>query len=129
MDRAAAAPLRDLWYFALTGETLRRGGMVAKMLLGEPLLLGRAKDGSVFALRDICPHRGIPLSDGRFDGAEIECCYHGWRFAPGGRCTAIPSLAAAQEHDVGRIGHDPVPLPVGRDDDLADSSGFGPGHE
>ena len=103
MDRAAAAPLRDLWYFALTGETLRRGRMMAKMLLGEPLVLGRATDGSVFALRDICPHRGIPLSDGRFDGAEIECCYHGWRFEPGGRCTAIPSLAAAQEHDVGRI--------------------------
>ena len=31
-------------------------------------------------LRDICPHRGIPLHYGRFDGETIACCYHGWRF-------------------------------------------------
>ncbi len=98
-----AAPLREMWYFALPGHRLRRGQTLAKTLLGEPVLLGRAGDGSVFALRDVCPHRGIPLSDGRFDGRELECCYHGWRFAPDGRCTAIPSLAAAQELDVGRI--------------------------
>src|SRR6202790_3022783 len=99
----SAAPLREMWYYAIPGLALRPGQMQRKLLLGEPLVLGRTVDGGVFALRDICPHRGIPLSGGRFDGQEIECCYHGWRFEPGGRCTAIPSLAAAQEHDVGRI--------------------------
>ncbi len=103
MEPNSAAPLREMWYFALPGARLGRGRMLAKTLLGEPLLLGRAGDGTVFALRDICPHRGIPLSHGRFDGREIECCYHGWRFDPAGRCTAIPSLAAAQEFDLGRI--------------------------
>ena len=73
-----------MWYYAVPGERLRRGKTLAKTLLGEPLLLGRADDGKVFALRNICPHRGIPLSYGRFDGHEIECCYHGWRFAPSG---------------------------------------------
>ena len=34
---------------------------------------------------------------------EIECCYHGWRFAADGRCTAIPSLVEGQEFDLGRI--------------------------
>src|SRR5579883_106820 len=92
-----------MWYFALTGAALRPGRTMAKTILGEPLLLGRARDGSVFALRDICPHRGIPLSCGRFDGREVECGYHGWRFAPSGQCTAIPSLAADQEFDLGRI--------------------------
>src|SRR5690606_651066 len=84
--------LRNIWYFALPSTALRRGRMTARRLLGEPLLFGRAADGTPFALRDVCPHRGIPLSYGRFDGAEIECCYHGWRFDTGGRCTAIPSL-------------------------------------
>jgi phenylpropionate dioxygenase-like ring-hydroxylating dioxygenase large terminal subunit len=92
-----------MWYFALPGGRLRRGRTVAKILLGEPLLLGRAADGSVFALRDICPHRGIPLHHGSFDGREIECCYHGWRFDPAGRCVAIPSLGPDQVLDVGRI--------------------------
>ena len=103
MEVNVAAPLREMWYFALPGAALRRGRMVAKTLLGEPLLLCRGNDGAVFALRDICPHRGIPLSFGRFDGSEVECCYHGWRFDGSGRCTAIPSLVPEQEFDISRI--------------------------
>ena len=99
----AAAPLREAWYYAAPSRLLRRGRTLARTMLGEPVLLGRDRDGAVFALRDICPHRGMPLSEGRFDGREIECCYHGWRFAADGRCTAIPSLVAGQGVDFGRI--------------------------
>lgn len=95
--------LRDIWYFALPAAALRPGRMRAKLLLGEPVLFGRTADREVFAIRDICPHRGIPLSCGRFDGREVECCYHGWRFGPDGHCTRIPSLTADQEMDVDRI--------------------------
>ena len=95
--------LRNFWYLALAGGKLRRGAMQASRLLGEPILLCRGGDGRVFALRDICPHRGIPLSYGRFDGREVECCYHGWRFAADGHCTAIPSLTPGQELAVERI--------------------------
>lgn len=103
MEADGAAPLREMWYFAVIGTRLQPGKMLAKTLLGEPLLLGRAADGGVFALKDICPHRGIPLSYGAFDGREVECCYHGWRFDTSGRCTAIPSLAAGQDFEPGRI--------------------------
>jgi phenylpropionate dioxygenase-like ring-hydroxylating dioxygenase large terminal subunit len=97
------AALREAWYYAMPGHRLRPGRMLAKTMLGEPLLLGRDATGAVFALRDLCPHRGIPLSCGRFDGTELECCYHGWRFATDGRCTAIPSLVPGQEFDISRI--------------------------
>ncbi len=103
MEINSANPLREMWYFAISGKALQPGRMQRKLMLGEPILLGRAADRSVFALRDICPHRGIPLSYGRFDGKEIECCYHGWRFAPSGRCTAVPSLVDGQSFDLGRI--------------------------
>lgn len=103
MSDQTAFFLKDLWYYALPGGRLRPGAMMARRLLGEPVLLGRAADGSVFALRDICPHRGIPLSHGRFDGAEVECCYHGWRFDTAGGCTAIPSLTDEQDFDLARI--------------------------
>jgi len=95
--------LTDIWYFALPGAEVKAGRMVARTLLGQPVLFGRTAAGEVFALRDICPHRGIPLSCGRFDGREVECCYHGWRFAPDGTCTAIPSLAEGQDFDPSRI--------------------------
>ena len=74
------------------------------MLLGMPLLLGRTAEGGAFALRDACPHRGIPLSYGRFDGREVECSYHGWRFEPrSGQCRAIPSLPEGASLRVDRI--------------------------
>ncbi|TWB35250.1 aromatic ring-hydroxylating oxygenase subunit alpha [Nitrospirillum pindoramense] len=95
--------LTDIWYFAMPGSALAKGAMQAITLLGQPVLLGRATDGGVFALRDICPHRGIPLSCGRFDGKEVECCYHGWRFDRQGKCTDIPSLVEGQDFDLNRI--------------------------
>lgn len=95
--------LRDFWYLALTGAELPAGGFVRRKILGEPLLIGRTALGRVFALRDICPHRGIPLSYGRFDGCEVSCFYHGWRFDPEGRCTAIPSMLPDQAINLDRI--------------------------
>lgn len=76
---------------------------MAKTLLGEPVLLARSRTGEVFALRDICPHRAVPLTCGQFDGNEVECCYHGWRFDSTGRCTAIPSLVEGQDIDLSRF--------------------------
>ena len=58
MDLDAAAPLREAWYFALPGSVLRPGRMRAKTLLGEPLILGRAGDGTVWALED-APNGGM----------------------------------------------------------------------
>jgi phenylpropionate dioxygenase-like ring-hydroxylating dioxygenase large terminal subunit len=99
----AAAPLREAWYYAVPSRRLARGKTLAKIMLGEPVLLGRGRDGVAFALRDLCPHRAMPLSLGRFDGREIECRYHGWRFATDGVCTAIPALVEAQKINLGRI--------------------------
>jgi phenylpropionate dioxygenase-like ring-hydroxylating dioxygenase large terminal subunit len=81
------------WYPSLRSEALQGREMVKSMLLGIPLVLGRKADGSLFALRDSCPHRGIPLSCGRFDGGTVTCKYHGWAFEPAsGQCMEIPSL-------------------------------------
>ena len=55
-------------------------------------------------MRDSCPHRGIPLSYGRFDGKAVECSYHGWRFdACSGQCIEIPSLTSQDKLKVDRV--------------------------
>ncbi len=83
------------WYPAIRIGHLAREATAITTLLGIPLLLGRKSDGSLFALRDLCPHRGIPLSAGWFDGETVMCKYHGWRFEPcTGRCEEIPSLTS-----------------------------------
>lgn len=103
--------LRDIWYVAAPSRELRPGALVRKTIAGEPVALGRARDGRVIALRDICPHRAAPLSAGRIvegdaaaDGAPtVECPYHGWRFGADGACRAIPSLTADQSLPLARI--------------------------
>ena len=100
--------LTDCWYFAALSGDVGRGSLQRVEMLGEPVLLGRGRDGKVFALRDICPHRAAPLSAGRMtaeaDGTStVECPYHGWRFDTAGTCRAIPSLADGQDFEAGRV--------------------------
>jgi len=57
--------VQDIWYFAGLSADVRTGALIRRVIAGEPITLGRKRDGSVFALRDICPHRAAPLSQGR----------------------------------------------------------------
>jgi len=103
--------LNDIWYFAAAGEQVKRGQMMRKILLGAPIVLGRTKEGELFALRDICPHRGVPLSAGKLYDADhsgcgasaLECPYHGWKFTVNGQCAEIPSLVPGQDMVAERI--------------------------
>jgi phenylpropionate dioxygenase-like ring-hydroxylating dioxygenase large terminal subunit len=111
---AAEAPdagfLWDFWYPAIRSNAVRGNALVTAMLLEVPLVLGRTAAGQAFAMRDSCPHRGIPLSHGRFDGKTVECSYHGWRFdACSGQCMEIPSLTSQDKLKVERVfaGHYP----------------------
>jgi phenylpropionate dioxygenase-like ring-hydroxylating dioxygenase large terminal subunit len=100
----SATLIYDDWYPALRSDVLRRRKLVKAILLGIPLVLGRRADGRVFAMRDSCPHRGIPLSEGWFDGLRVTCRYHGWEFEPcSGQCELIPSLSSHDHLDATRI--------------------------
>lgn len=89
--------LRGFWYYAAASSDVPHKGMIAVTIMEQPILLGRGSDGIIFALRDTCPHRGTLLSRGVFDGKEVECPYHGWRFDTSGQCTAIPSQLPDQK--------------------------------
>ncbi len=42
--------------------------------------------------KDECPHRLVPLSEGRIESNSncLQCAYHGWEFNEAGSCTKIP---------------------------------------
>ena len=45
------------------------------------------------AFEDVCPHRLVPLSEGRInDAGQLECPYHGWSFDGEGTCRHIPQM-------------------------------------
>lgn len=103
MQGLTAEILKGCWYLALDGAELKIGKMIGKTIASNPVLFCRRTDGSVFALRDACPHRGIPLRHGVFDGRQVMCCYHGWKFNESGTCTDLPSLHIDQEVDIAKI--------------------------
>ncbi|HZS45344.1 MAG TPA: aromatic ring-hydroxylating dioxygenase subunit alpha [Blastocatellia bacterium] len=95
--------LRNFWYAPLPANQIKPGQMRRQILLNVPLLVCRDNKGEVFVLDDHCPHRGIPLSFGKFDGSCVECCYHGWQFDREGRCQHIPALLPDSQIKIDRI--------------------------
>jgi vanillate O-demethylase monooxygenase subunit len=81
--------LRNQWYTAATSTELGAKPL-ARTICNEPLVIFRGEDGTVAVLTDRCPHRKAPLSSGEVVGSDIQCGYHGIRFAANGACTHVP---------------------------------------
>lgn len=77
------------WYPVARAQDVQQTPVTAR-LLDVPLVLFRTSEGLCVA-RDVCPHRGVPLSMGRLDGDALVCAYHGLRFGSDGRCRKIPA--------------------------------------
>ena len=102
--------VKDIWYFAGLLSDIQDGGTRAFSLAGEPIVLARESD-NIFALRDICPHRAVPLSAGCVKSGTVECPYHGWRFGlEDGLCKEIPALPQDSDMEVERIGVRTYPI-------------------
>lgn len=95
--------LKNVWYMGLLSKELKPQKMQTRVIMGEPIVFFRDTQGKARALRDICPHRGIPLSYGRVLADVVECPYHGWKFDGQGTCTEIPSLVPGQDLDCRKI--------------------------
>jgi phenylpropionate dioxygenase-like ring-hydroxylating dioxygenase large terminal subunit len=82
--------LRSYWYVAAWSDELPVAEPIARIMLGEPVVLYRRSDGTPVALEDRCVHRRAPLSIGRVIGDTIRCGYHGLVYDPDGACVKIP---------------------------------------
>ncbi len=78
---AAALGFRDYWYPVTWSRKVTKRP-IQVTVAGETIMLIR-EGGTVRALHDRCPHRGVPLSHPmatqEFPGTWT-CCYHGWTF-------------------------------------------------
>ena len=59
-------------------EIPRQGARVVQTALGD-IAVFRTIDDEVFALRDKCPHKGGPLSQGIVHGKKVACPLHDWK--------------------------------------------------
>jgi len=85
----------SIWHPVATAHDVRPRLLFRGELLGRELVLWRADDGFVNVWENRCLHRGVRLSIGVNDGAELVCRYHGWRYANrSAGCTYIPAHPA-----------------------------------
>jgi phenylpropionate dioxygenase-like ring-hydroxylating dioxygenase large terminal subunit len=83
-------PYNCWWVAAFSDEVSR--DMLGRWLVDTPVLLYRREDGTAVALENRCPHRGAPLTLGCLKGDDVQCGYHGFRFAADGTCIDVPSM-------------------------------------
>lgn len=86
--------LSPFWYPVAFSHEVREKPFGAK-LLDERIVLYRLAGGQVSAARDLCLHRGVPLSMGFIESDHLVCAYHGLRYDDQGRCVCIPAHPGA----------------------------------
>jgi len=68
--------------------------------------------GRYYAIDDLCPHRGGPLSEGAVEGDEVTCPWHGSRFnVTTGAVTAPPAAQGVKTFPV-RVTNDNVEVGI-----------------
>jgi phenylpropionate dioxygenase-like ring-hydroxylating dioxygenase large terminal subunit len=83
--------VRNTWYVAGWDKEVGASDLFSRTIIGIPVLMYRAEDGTLVAMEDRCCHRGAPLSVGRREGDCVRCMYHGLKFDPTGQCIEAPA--------------------------------------
>jgi 3-phenylpropionate/trans-cinnamate dioxygenase ferredoxin component len=75
-------------------------GTAVRVELGrEPVALVHT-EGQVYAIRDVCSHADVPLSEGDIEGTTIECWLHGSCFdLRTGKPTQLPATDPVPVYD------------------------------
>jgi vanillate O-demethylase monooxygenase subunit len=81
--------IRNQWYVAAYSAEVGED-LLARTILGEPIVLYRLADGTVAGLADRCVHRRYPLSLSHRQGDLVVCGYHGFTYDPSGACVRVP---------------------------------------
>jgi len=90
-DLIAGSYVRNAWYAAAWSDSLAETQLLARTIMGEPIVLYRKADGGVAAIEDRCTHRFAPLSMGKVvNGDRVQCPYHGLEYDGTGACVRNP---------------------------------------
>jgi 3-phenylpropionate/trans-cinnamate dioxygenase ferredoxin subunit len=68
-------------YLRICGlDEIEKGTAVHVDIDDEPIAVVHTDNGEVYAIRDVCSHAEVPLSEGEIEGCTLECWLHGSRF-------------------------------------------------
>ena len=79
--QAMAKVTTDNWIeVGMLDDIPRQGARVVRRADGD-IAVFRTLEDEVFALRDRCPHKGGPLSQGMVHGHKVTCPMHDWKIS------------------------------------------------
>ena len=79
MNSVIEKPMADNWIeIGTLSDIPQKGARVVETGQGD-IAVFRTADDEVFALKDSCPHKGGPLSQGIVHGKRVACPLHDWK--------------------------------------------------
>jgi len=80
MQNTATTQINEWMEIGTLDDIPRQGARVVRRADGD-IAVFRTLDDEVFALRDKCPHKGGPLSQGIVHGNKVACPLHDWKIS------------------------------------------------
>lgn len=87
--------IRNQWYVVLESNEVKPNRLMGVTRLGERLVFWRTQAGQVACMRDLCPHLGAQLSQGRVLHDHLTCPFHGFEYDVSGQCVYLPAYGSA----------------------------------
>jgi p-cumate 2,3-dioxygenase subunit alpha len=82
---------RNWLYLGHASELKKPNDFLTRVVAGRSILFTRGADGTLRALLNTCPHRGMQVCRERTGNAKsFQCFYHGWIFGQDGKLRSQP---------------------------------------
>jgi nitrite reductase (NADH) small subunit len=94
-----STPVRHWIKVGALADIPRLGARVVQTAQGDIAVFRNAED-EVFALRDRCPHKGGPLSQGIVFGRHVACPLHNWSIGLADGQALAPDVGCAPRYAV-----------------------------
>ena len=91
--------MNDWQHIGTINDIPAQGARVVETVFGN-IALFRTQANEVFALRDRCPHKGGPLSQGLVHGRKVACPLHNWVINLDSGEAVAPDVGCAQRFEV-----------------------------
>lgn len=78
------------WYALCFSKEVKKDQIKTYKIMGQQVVVWRDKNNELFATDAFCPHMGLNLAQGKVEGSQVRCKFHGWKFNGKGSCTQIP---------------------------------------
>ena len=94
--------IEDYWFVLCESKEVKKTPKSFK-ILNKDVVVYRTEEKNVVAFIDKCPHRNIPISEGKISNGNLVCPFHGWEFNQEGQCLKVPGMMEKETIKAARL--------------------------